>query len=742
MPNSRHAAKLGEGARPWNAWRRANAAVVPDLNDLAVPVGHRQFGSVQGGPIDLSRAELCRAALEHATLIGADLTGARLVEADLSYARLTGADLRGANLSHALLEQADLEDARLDAATVFGAQLQHARNLTQAQIEQTSGDENTALPPHLAMPRAWRRHDHAGSSQVARRSRAGMEDPRADPYALLGVRPGASMQEVRAAYLMLVKELHPDGRMLDPIAGERLKAINKAYHDIKTRARRAASRRAESGFFGRPGALFVIGFLASSTILSAALGVLHYGGYLGREAIPTTAETVQPELPRAARADDIITGSLPQPSGTGSTHPDVREVAKEQADAARAANLDDAADDAAWAEARRTGTSVALHRYLGSHPAGRHAGEATEELKAVVACEVALDQTYDWRHAPTVEAARRTLRHCLDTYPGGGLAAEVRNKLAALDAGETVRLADKAAWAEADRTATREAMQTYLEAYPDGSGALQARTAITTLEVAEARQRADRDAWAQAEGEGTKEALRAYLTAHPLGGNVERAQQAIAAIEAADARQRADRVAWAEVEAEGTSTKAALRKYLDAHPQGTHAAAARQALARIEAADARQRADRDAWAAAEQDGTAQALGRYLDAFPDGEHATQARQKLASLATVPAEAGSDKAKLKDDADWAKALRRNTKAAYAVYLRGNPQGRHAERARASIAELESVKAKAAPSAQVQAGKPGLRSLRTDTIDAPASANWPSADEPFIGPDGRIRQKWGQK
>ncbi|NJO34707.1 MAG: DnaJ domain-containing protein [Rhodospirillales bacterium] len=253
MPNSRHAAKLGEGARAWNAWRRENPVVVPDLNDLAVPVGHRQFGSVQGGPINLARAELCRAALEHATLIGADLTNATLVEADLSHARLTGADLRGANLSHALLDHADLKDARLDAATVFGAQLRHARNLTQAQIEQASGDENTVLPPHLAMPTAWRRHDLAGSSQVARRSRAGIEDPRADPYVLLGVRRSASMQEVRAAYLMLVKELHPDGRMLDPIAGERLKAINKAYHDIKMRERRAASRRAEIGLFGRPG---------------------------------------------------------------------------------------------------------------------------------------------------------------------------------------------------------------------------------------------------------------------------------------------------------------------------------------------------------------------------------------------------------------------------------------------------------------------------------------------------------
>ncbi|NJO34708.1 MAG: hypothetical protein HC869_17860, partial [Rhodospirillales bacterium] len=57
-------------------------------------------------------------------------------------------------------------------------------------------------------------------------------------------------------------------------------------------------------------------------------------------------------------------------------------------------------------------------------------------------------KTYDWWDAPAAEAAGRTLRQCLDTYPGGGLAAEVRDKLAALDAGEAKRLADQAAqWA-------------------------------------------------------------------------------------------------------------------------------------------------------------------------------------------------------------------------------------------------------------------------------------------------------
>ena len=254
MPNSQHAAKLREGARAWNAWRSDNPETVPDLNDLALSAGYKQFGPVQGGPIDLSRAGLCRAALEDATFIGANLAGAALVHADLSFARMMGADLRGADLSQACLDHADLLIARLEGAILHGAQLHAVRNLTQAQIDQARGDTSTTLPPDLTMPRGWPKDAEPKPSQLARRTRAGVDDPGADPYTLLGVGRRASMREVRAAYLKLVKELHPDGRSLDPLAAERLKAINKAYHDVKALERREASRRAERGlcWAGRP----------------------------------------------------------------------------------------------------------------------------------------------------------------------------------------------------------------------------------------------------------------------------------------------------------------------------------------------------------------------------------------------------------------------------------------------------------------------------------------------------------
>src|SRR5262245_14825579 len=246
MPSSEHVGKLKEGARAWNAWRLANPLTEPQLGELNLPVGHKQFGLAQGGPIDLSQADLRRAALEHATLTAADLTGAYLVEANLAHARLKGANLSGANLSNARLDYADLGDAELTAATLTGANLRHARNVTQAQIEEAYGDTSTRLPPRLARPASWRKDKTAASTELARRLAMEPIAGTIDPHTLLGVSPEASLKDIRAAYLQLVKALHPDARALDPEAAERFKAVNKAYQDLKVRARQRASEPARA----------------------------------------------------------------------------------------------------------------------------------------------------------------------------------------------------------------------------------------------------------------------------------------------------------------------------------------------------------------------------------------------------------------------------------------------------------------------------------------------------------------
>ncbi len=54
-----------------------------------------------------------------------------------------------------------------------------------------------------------------------------------DPYRVLGLSPGASDEEVKAAYRALAKKYHPDLNPGNPRAAERMNEINAAYDQIK-----------------------------------------------------------------------------------------------------------------------------------------------------------------------------------------------------------------------------------------------------------------------------------------------------------------------------------------------------------------------------------------------------------------------------------------------------------------------------------------------------------------------------
>ena len=56
-----------------------------------------------------------------------------------------------------------------------------------------------------------------------------------NPYKVLGVSETATQEEIRAAYLALVKKYHPDRYADGPLkemAGEKLKEINRAYEPV------------------------------------------------------------------------------------------------------------------------------------------------------------------------------------------------------------------------------------------------------------------------------------------------------------------------------------------------------------------------------------------------------------------------------------------------------------------------------------------------------------------------------
>ena len=101
MAKDDHIARLMKGASSWNAWRRENRNIIPDLSGA-----------------NLSEANLRGTILSRAKLAGANLAGT-----NLSKTLLSGADLRMANLGEANLVAAHLDKANLHKANLAGANL-------------------------------------------------------------------------------------------------------------------------------------------------------------------------------------------------------------------------------------------------------------------------------------------------------------------------------------------------------------------------------------------------------------------------------------------------------------------------------------------------------------------------------------------------------------------------------------------------------------------------------------------
>ena len=155
MANPKHLAKLKEGTKRWNSWRKQNPKVHPDLCNADMSGAHLTGpGSIKIKDVldptfehgvnlrganlrgaNLFRAELHNAYLSGADLSGANLTGTGLIEADLNGAKLRGAELGDANLWHADLSGADLSGADLSGAMLLEADL-HLATLEGASLNQ------------------------------------------------------------------------------------------------------------------------------------------------------------------------------------------------------------------------------------------------------------------------------------------------------------------------------------------------------------------------------------------------------------------------------------------------------------------------------------------------------------------------------------------------------------------------------------------------------------------------------
>ena len=224
-----HAEILCRGTTAWNAWREQNPSAVPDLKGVSLALRedllnganlreawlqnsvlrfaalsttdleaadmsgadlmHARLDRANLSAVNLSKARLNHAHLAGATLTNANLCGARLrfttlssadlqavdmSDADLRHARLDRANLSAANCKNARLDYADFAGAKLSKANLCGACLRHAKNLTQSQLEESTGSVSTILPPHLQGSVPWspvigptiERYDPSGLQRV------------------------------------------------------------------------------------------------------------------------------------------------------------------------------------------------------------------------------------------------------------------------------------------------------------------------------------------------------------------------------------------------------------------------------------------------------------------------------------------------------------------------------------------------------------------------------------------------
>lgn len=142
MADQEHVEILKQGVKLWNAWRKKNPNMVPDLSETdlnGVNLSGANLHKVNLRGTSLIMANLGEAELQKADLSGTDLNGADLLDAIFTKANLTKADLRGvravrANFESANFSNANLSEANFNLTYLPGANLKGA-NLSKTKFE-------------------------------------------------------------------------------------------------------------------------------------------------------------------------------------------------------------------------------------------------------------------------------------------------------------------------------------------------------------------------------------------------------------------------------------------------------------------------------------------------------------------------------------------------------------------------------------------------------------------------------
>lgn len=129
MANPEHLKILQKGVNTWNAWRKANREVQPDLQGV-------DLHGLNLSACNFKLAKMQYVNLAHSNLTKANLTNAFFRHANFTQAQLIEANLSGANLRHAVLYKTILTKANLRRADLSYADLSYAL-MTECILEYT-----------------------------------------------------------------------------------------------------------------------------------------------------------------------------------------------------------------------------------------------------------------------------------------------------------------------------------------------------------------------------------------------------------------------------------------------------------------------------------------------------------------------------------------------------------------------------------------------------------------------------
>jgi uncharacterized protein YjbI with pentapeptide repeats len=130
----------------------SRALAAPTYDAAAVARIHTAIVDCPG--CNLAGADLTNTCVKAHDLTGANFDGATAILMCMSYANFTNASFRGtnlsaANLAHARVDGADFTGAVMDITSIKGTNLSKAKGLTQKQLDQACGDDETRVPAGL-----------------------------------------------------------------------------------------------------------------------------------------------------------------------------------------------------------------------------------------------------------------------------------------------------------------------------------------------------------------------------------------------------------------------------------------------------------------------------------------------------------------------------------------------------------------------------------------------------------------